>query len=104
LLIRHDVVRLEAVLNVHAEITLRQVAHMAEAAEHGVAGTEVFFDGLRLRGGFHDHQVVTVLSCHACRFKGAKQMPFGEMAALCSGIDSFPLWGRKIPATGGSLP
>src|SRR2546422_126727 len=48
LLLDGDVLRREAVLDVHAQLALRQVAHVPHRGLHGVARAEVLADRLRL--------------------------------------------------------
>ena len=58
---RDLVVGREVVLDVHPQLTLagvlRQVADVAVGREHGIAGSEVAFDRLRLRRRLDDHEV-----------------------------------------------
>jgi hypothetical protein len=49
-------VRLEAVLNVHREIALGQILNMTEGSFDDKLLAQVFVDGLRLCGRFHDYQ------------------------------------------------
>ena len=58
---RDLVVGREVMLDVHPQLTLagvlRQVADVAVGREHGIAGSEVAFDRLRLRRRLDDHEV-----------------------------------------------
>ena len=47
---------LETVLDIHPQQRLGQVPDMAHGGHHLVAWPQIFFDGLRLGGRFHDHQ------------------------------------------------
>ena len=47
----------EVLLGTHRAILRRQVAHVPEAGQHGVAATEIAVDGLGLGGGFDDDNV-----------------------------------------------
>src|SRR5207245_6075134 len=64
--------RLEAVLDVHAHLGLRQVHDVAHRGLHRVAGPQVFLDRLRLRGGLdHDQRVAEGLRVR----RGALRLP-----------------------------
>ena len=52
----HDVLRLEIVFDVDAELAGRQIADMAEAGAHGVVAPEEFLDGFGLGGRFDHHE------------------------------------------------
>ncbi len=56
LLFDRDVFGREAVLHVHAELALRQVAHVPHGRLHRVTGTQVLADRLRLRGRLDDNE------------------------------------------------
>src|SRR5581483_6766780 len=60
LLLGHDVLRPEVVLDVQPELALRQVAHVPQAGAHGVVAPEKALDGARLRRRLDNHQVF----CH----------------------------------------
>ena len=51
-----DVVRLEVLLDVHAQVLLRQVHDVPHRGLHRVAGAEIFIDGFRLGRRFHDDE------------------------------------------------
>ena len=51
------VVQFKAVLHVHAQLALGQVAHMAHGGLHLIARAQIFADGLGLRRRLDDHQI-----------------------------------------------
>ena len=53
---RDDVLRLEPLLRVHAELRLRQIADVAHRRLHDEARVQVLLDRLHLRGRLHNHQ------------------------------------------------
>ena len=55
---RHDVTRLEIVLNINAECTVRQVADMPYRCLDVVASTKIPLDRPRLRTRLHDHEML----------------------------------------------
>src|SRR5574341_985217 len=53
---RDDVFRLESLLRIHAELRLRQIAHVPHRGLDDVFRVQVLLDRLHLRGRFHHHQ------------------------------------------------
>ena len=51
------VVQFKAVLHVHAQLALGQVAHVAHGGLHLIARAQIFADGLGLRRRLDDHQI-----------------------------------------------
>jgi len=50
------ILRLKAMLDIHAHRALRQIAQMSHAGLDQIIRTQVFSDGFRFRGRFHDHE------------------------------------------------
>ena len=52
--------RHEAAVDIHAQVALGQIAHMAHGRFDAIAGAEIFLNRLRLGGRLNDHELV----CH----------------------------------------
>ena len=57
LVLHFNVVRFEAVFDVHADLALGQVADVSHGRHHFIAGTEIFLDRFGLCGALHNHQI-----------------------------------------------
>ena len=66
-LVRHAILRREAVVHIHRKLRLQQVAHMSHRRADRVSLAEKTTDSLRLRGRFNDDEFAVAL-LHLCHF------------------------------------
>ena len=57
LVLHFNIVRFEAVLDVHTDLALGQIPDVSHGRHHFIAGTEIFLDRFGLGRALHNHQV-----------------------------------------------
>ena len=57
LILHFNVVRFEAVLDVHTDLALGQIPDVSHGCHYFIAGTEIFLDRFGLGRALHNHQI-----------------------------------------------
>ena len=95
------VLGLEVVLHVHAEAGLGQIPHVSHRGHHFIAASQIFLNGLRLGGRFHNYQFCHWLSRSFFRPRRAQRV---GLRCLCTrGSLRTRTLGPPAPASLGSL-